>query len=168
MDNISFENQKSSPKSKIATRFLSDAFSQDARDPVSFLTTLIRESTNLKASDILMEPQRNEVRIRARIDGVLYELGKVPLESYDGIASRVKVLANLDPTEKRRIQEGQFTLEHEKRTIAEQKNPLNVYLRKDADCGDGIVDPYESCEIGQPNCTDYCELTTGAYWKSSK
>lgn len=67
--------------------------------------------------------------------------------------------------EKTRIQEIQST---RKRTISEQKKQLNVYWRKDAYCGDLIVDAYESCEIDQPNCTNSCELTTGAYWRSSK
>lgn len=101
----------------VSTRFLKDAFAQKAQDAVSFFSTLIREAVSLKASDVLLEPQENIVRIRARIDGFLYELGEIPLDSYEALASRIKVLSQLDPTEKRRVQEGQFTIEHEKKTI---------------------------------------------------
>lgn len=55
--------------------------------------------------------------IRARIDGVLYELGRVAMSYYPGIASRIKVLCNLDLTKKHKVQEGQITLEHEGRTV---------------------------------------------------
>lgn len=101
----------------VATRYLKDAIQQGSQDPVSFVTTLFREAVNLKASDIFLEPQKKQVNIRARIDGELYKLGNIPIESYESISSRIKVLAKLDPTEKRKIQEGQFSLEHEKRTI---------------------------------------------------
>lgn len=101
----------------IATRFLKDAFSHGTQDSVSFVTTLFRESVNLKASDVLLEPRKNSVVVRARIDGELYRLGEIPEEMYDSIASRIKVLAKLDSSEKRKVQEGQFSLEHEKRTI---------------------------------------------------
>lgn len=104
-------------ENSVASRFLKDAISQGSSDPVSFVTTLIRECVNLKASDILIEPQRDSVRIRVRIDGVLYNLGNIPSEPYLSISQRIKVLAQLDPTEKRRVQEGQFSTHHENRNI---------------------------------------------------
>jgi type II secretory ATPase GspE/PulE/Tfp pilus assembly ATPase PilB-like protein len=110
-------DQKQPEEQSVASRFLKDAFSHGTTDPVSFTTTLIREAVNLKASDVLLEPQKESARVRARIDGVLYKLGFIPHESYDAIAQRIKVLAQLDPTEKRRVQEGQFSTQHEKRNI---------------------------------------------------
>ncbi len=103
--------------SKISTRFLKDAFDEHARDAVSFVSTLIRESVTLRASDVFIEPQKNNFRVRARVDGVMHELGEIPLISAEPVVSRIKVLSQLDPTEKRRVQEGQFTIEHEKKTI---------------------------------------------------
>ncbi|OGM57385.1 hypothetical protein A2955_02885 [Candidatus Woesebacteria bacterium RIFCSPLOWO2_01_FULL_37_19] len=86
-------------------------------DPVSFVDGIIRESINMGASDILFEPELTELRVRARIDGVLYEFGKVNLESYAQISSRIKILSGLDPTDKRKIQEGQFTFNAEGRIV---------------------------------------------------
>jgi len=114
-------NQKSSPTSlksrTVSTPNLRAIFSQQPPEPVTFVSTIINEGVNLLASDILLEPGREYLKIRARIDGVLYELGKIGLDTYDYISSRIKVLSKLDPTEKRRIQEGQFSINHEGRTI---------------------------------------------------
>lgn len=104
-------------KTSVATRFLQDAFAQGTSDATSFVNTLMREATTLKASDILLEPQKQKVRSRARIDGALYNLGEIPLENYNAITSRIKVLAKLDPSEKRKVQEGQFAFEYQKKTI---------------------------------------------------
>src|SRR3989344_2239871 len=86
-------------------------------DPVSFVDGIIRESINMGASDILFEPELTELRDRGPIDGVLYEFGKVNLESYAQISSRIKILSGLDPTDKRKIQEGQFTFNAEGRIV---------------------------------------------------
>jgi type II secretory ATPase GspE/PulE/Tfp pilus assembly ATPase PilB-like protein len=101
----------------IDTRNLKAVFSQNIPNPVSFLETLVHEAIELSASDLLFEPRKNGLRIRARIDGVLYELGKIKLEVYDQVAARIKVLGKLDTTEKRKVQEGQFTIEHQGRVV---------------------------------------------------
>ena len=99
------------------TQALKDYFSVAMPDPVKFVEVIVNECVNLSASDILFEPRREQLNVRARIDGVLYELGNISLDVYDQITSRIKVLANLDPTERRKIQEGQFTIDLEGRTI---------------------------------------------------
>lgn len=55
--------------------------------------------------------------IRIRIDGVLYEIGTINLLTYPQIISRIKIISKLDPTETRRIQEGQSTFNHEGRQV---------------------------------------------------
>lgn len=86
-------------------------------DPLKFLDTLFKESISLGASDIFLEPHANDLLIRIRIDGVLYELGKISLEIYDQIVSKIKIMASLDPTERRKIQEGQITLEYDNKGV---------------------------------------------------
>lgn len=93
---------------KIENDKLNKLFFMNTPEPVSFVSEVIQEAVRLSASDILFEPQVNQLRVRARIDGVLYEMGTVGLNSYPAITSRVKVIAGLDPTESRKIQEGQF------------------------------------------------------------
>lgn len=101
----------------VTTRLLKEAFSHSATNATTFVNIIIRESVNLTASDILFEPMKPAVRVRARIDGVLYKIGDIGHDAYLEITSRIKVLAELDPTEKRRIQEGQFTLQLEGRVV---------------------------------------------------
>jgi type II secretory ATPase GspE/PulE/Tfp pilus assembly ATPase PilB-like protein len=86
-------------------------FSIETPDPVKFVDTLAKEAVGLLASDILLEPNEDKLRVRVRIDGALYEVGKTSLEAHKQIVSRIKVLSKLDPTEKRKVQEGQFTLD---------------------------------------------------------
>jgi len=112
------QTQTALPQSPTAqTQVLRDFFSVAVPDPIRFLDVVLAESVKMGASDILFEPARDLLRVRARIDGVMYELGTVSLTVYDQITSRIKVMGNLDPTEKRKIQEGQFVIENEGRTI---------------------------------------------------
>jgi len=53
------------------------------------------------------------VRLRARIDGVLYEAGTMSHTMYASVSSRIKIICNLDITRKSQVQEGQFTVEHQ-------------------------------------------------------
>lgn len=115
-------NQKLSPEKTSRARTVSTSalrmlFSQTTLNPPAFVNIVIQESVNSLASDILFEPGRENVRVRVRIDGVLYELGRVDLDTFKCISGRIKVLSKLDPTERRRIQEGQFTTTHEGRMI---------------------------------------------------
>ena len=102
---------------KIINPELEKLFYQPAPDPVSFVDAVLHEAVMLAASDLLFEPRNENIVIRTRVDGVLYKLGEVGAKIYEHISARIKVLSRLDPTEKRRVQEGQFTLEHEGRTV---------------------------------------------------
>jgi type IV pilus assembly protein PilB len=102
---------------KISTQEIENTFSYFNPEPVKFVDTVIRECIGLSASDILFEPGDKDLRARTRIDGVLYDLGRISLESYNHIAARIKVLCKLDPTEKKKIQEGQFILDFQGRQV---------------------------------------------------
>lgn len=102
---------------KIQNPVLDQIFFVHTPEAVAFVEGVVTEAIKLSASDVLFEPQVSELRVRARIDGALYEFGKVGLESYRSISSRIKVLSGLDPTEKRKVQEGQYTAEFEGRTV---------------------------------------------------
>lgn len=80
---------------------------QDA--PVVKIANLIlAEAVNLKASDVLIEPLENEVRVRFRIDGTLQEAKRPPKALHSAIVSRLKVVSNLDIAERRLPQDGRF------------------------------------------------------------
>jgi type IV pilus assembly protein PilB len=78
------------------------------------LESYIKKAFKAKASDIHIEPTKDFLRIRFRIDGVLREMGKERIEVLSPLASRIKVLARLDITETRKPQDGrfQFTLDN--------------------------------------------------------
>ena len=76
---------------------------------VEQLDSIIDEAVDRRASDIHIEPQDDRLRIRLRIDGRLIESRAYPMEAHSTMISRVKVLATLDITERRKGQDGRFS-----------------------------------------------------------
>ena len=83
----------------------------DELDAVQVLDHLVRRAVTMGASDIHIEPKRDGMRVRYRVDGVMISQGVLPLELAPPITSRVKVLSRMDMTERRLPQDGQCTLE---------------------------------------------------------
>lgn len=78
--------------------------------PVSQLVDqLIESAVFSRASDLHIEPFNDLVRIRIRVDGKLRVLTELPINLAPAIASRIKVLSQLNIVERRRPQDGQFT-----------------------------------------------------------
>ncbi|MDI6717799.1 MAG: ATPase, T2SS/T4P/T4SS family [Patescibacteria group bacterium] len=75
---------------------------------IKIVSSTLKEAVWGKASDVHMEPQRNRMRIRFRIDGELQEVASLPLELHSLIVSRVKILASLKIDENRIPQDGRF------------------------------------------------------------
>ncbi len=75
---------------------------------IRIVASTLKEAVFQKASDIHIEPQRNRVRIRFRIDGDLKEVASMPIELHQPIISRVKVLSDLKIDETRIPQDGRF------------------------------------------------------------
>jgi len=79
--------------------------------PVVKLTNMILEgSIKSKASDVLIEPMEDALRIRYRIDGVLKDVESLPKNMHDPIVSRIKVVSQLNIAERRLPQDGRFKL----------------------------------------------------------
>lgn len=74
------------------------------------LNTILEYAANNRASDIHIEPLEKELKIRARIDGVLREIMKLPKSTEPPLVSRIKILSNLKIDEHRIPQDGQFTV----------------------------------------------------------
>ena len=82
-----------------------------ARTPVAeTLDLLVTQAVKDRASDIHIEPQENRLRIRYRIDGILHDVFTFPLNIHSALISRVKILSDLDISEQRRPQDGQFSM----------------------------------------------------------
>lgn len=75
---------------------------------VKLCNLIIAEAITLKASDIHIEPFPDRVRIRYRIDGVLVERDSPPKRLQAPMTSRLKIMGNIDISEKRRPQDGRI------------------------------------------------------------
>ncbi|MEZ4437913.1 MAG: GspE/PulE family protein [Polyangiaceae bacterium] len=80
-------------------------------DAVKVLNHLVKRAVSIGASDIHIEPKRNHLRVRFRIDGVMSEQGTLPAELGASLLTRAKVLGRMDMTVRRLPQDGQFSLE---------------------------------------------------------
>jgi type II secretory ATPase GspE/PulE/Tfp pilus assembly ATPase PilB-like protein len=74
------------------------------------LDLLILQAVKDRASDIHIEPQEERLRIRFRIDGILHDMFSFPLNIHSQLVSRVKILSEMDISEQRRPQDGQFAI----------------------------------------------------------
>lgn len=81
------------------------------------LSTILEYAAKNRASDIHIEPLENELKIRARIDGVLREIMKLPKSTEAPLVSRIKILSNLKIDEHRIPQDGQFTIKVDNKEI---------------------------------------------------
>jgi type IV pilus assembly protein PilB len=77
---------------------------------VRLVNVLLVDALRRGASDIHIEPYEKELRIRFRIDGVLYDVMHPPLKLRDALISRVKIMSKLDISEKRLPQDGRIKI----------------------------------------------------------
>jgi len=75
---------------------------------IKFVNYLISNAIREGASDIHIEPKEKNMKTRYRIDGVLFEMKQSPLKMHAAIVSRVKIMANLDISERRLPQDGKI------------------------------------------------------------
>ncbi len=77
---------------------------------VDFVNSIISRAVNDSASDIHLEPQYPEMRVRYRVNGLLYDITNVPRAIEPSVLARIKLLADMDITERRRSQDGHIGL----------------------------------------------------------
>jgi type IV pilus assembly protein PilB len=77
---------------------------------VKYIHKILMDAINMGASDLHFEPYEKFYRIRYRVDGILREIAQPPLAIKDKMASRIKVISNLDISEKRIPQDGRMKL----------------------------------------------------------
>ena len=89
-----------------------------AQTPIARAVELtVLQAVKDHASDVHIEPQEGYVRIRYRIDGVLHDTMRLPRRVHAPMLSRIKVLSNLNIAERRRPQDGQFSIDVGDRTV---------------------------------------------------
>jgi len=82
--------------------------SADERPIVQIVDWLLQYAFSQRASDIHLEPRREQGRIRFRIDGVLHAIYQLPPAVMNAVTSRIKILGRMDVAEKRRPQDGRI------------------------------------------------------------
>jgi len=88
---------------------IAEAVQEDEDAPViKLINLIITEAVNMRASDVHIEPFEDRVRIRYRIDGNLVERDSPPRRLLGALVSRLKIMATIDISEKRRPQDGRI------------------------------------------------------------
>ena len=75
---------------------------------VRFVNAMLERAASDRASDIHVEPEADILRVRVRVDGLLRESGQFPFRLHAPTVSRVKIISNMDISDKRRAQDGRF------------------------------------------------------------
>jgi type IV pilus assembly protein PilB len=84
---------------------------------VRYVNSLIEQSIQARASDVHLEPTDADMRVRYRIDGVMHEVDRVPRDVQSALVSRLKIMSNVDITERRVPQGGRITVQLGQRSV---------------------------------------------------
>jgi len=91
-----------------------DNLLQVTDDPITHLvSSIVSGAIDARASDIHMEPQESDMRVRYRIDGILHDAVNVPSSVQLEVVSHIKVKANMDISERRVPQDGHMIVRHD-------------------------------------------------------
>ncbi len=102
-------------------RFESIARAASGSSVIQMVTTIIEGAVNSGATDVHLDPQEPEMRVRYRIDGVLHDILSIPEELEAAVVSRIKIIAELDITDTRHPQDGHISME-----VGEQEFDVRV------------------------------------------
>jgi type IV pilus assembly protein PilB len=89
---------------------MAEELQADDKPVVKLVNSLLIEAIETGASDVHMEPQKERLLIRYRIDGILREAMSIPKKMAAAVVSRVKIVSGMDIAEKRRPQDGRMKI----------------------------------------------------------
>ncbi|MDP8298967.1 MAG: GspE/PulE family protein [Candidatus Tantalella remota] len=84
---------------------------------VKMVNLIIGEALKRRASDIHIEPQEKNLKIRYRIDGELHDVFNLPSKNQNSVLTRLKIMSNMDITENRIPQDGRFRIKMDKKEV---------------------------------------------------
>lgn len=90
---------------------------EEGAPAIELVNLILRQAINDKASDIHIESEEDEMRIRFRIDGILHEVMKPPKNMESAVTSRIKIMGKLDIAERRVPQDGRIELSYDGKDI---------------------------------------------------
>ncbi len=111
-----------------SARFEAIARAASGSSVIQMVTTIIEGAVNSGATDIHLDPQEPEMRVRYRIDGVLHDIMSIPEELENAVVSRIKIIAELDITDTRHPQDGHISLEVGEREFDVRVATLPTFL----------------------------------------
>jgi len=94
-----------------------DKVSAEDAPIVKLVNLILQEAIKERATDVHIEPQKKNVNVRIRIDGVLQTIMTPPTTSLSGLVTRIKILSKLNIAERRLPQDGRFTIKGTNREI---------------------------------------------------
>lgn len=92
------------------------------------VAVIIKHALAGNASDIHIEPQREKLKVRFRVDGILYTSILLPISVHEAVISRIKILTNMRLDEKRKPQDGRFGAHIEGREIDFRVSSLPTFF----------------------------------------
>lgn len=106
-DEIEFIFNKKINIERMKTEYIQDLiYKVFLGEEENLLEIILSKAIDERASDIHFEPQREDIFIRIRIDGLLVPFAKIKNQEYQKLLSKIKILGNMDITEKRKPQDG--------------------------------------------------------------
>jgi general secretion pathway protein E len=97
---------------------LDQLLAEEAQVPaIRTLNRLILQAIRSRASDIHIMPQKDKLYIRYRIDGVLMDKTTLNMQMHNALLSRLKIMSNMNIAERRRPQDGQYTVDVDGKNI---------------------------------------------------
>lgn len=99
-----FSNLTESTEKKLSTEEIEDV------PVVRYVNKILTEAIDKTASDIHFEPYEKSLRVRFRIDGILYEIMSLPINLATRITARIKIMAQMDIAERRLPQDGRVKM----------------------------------------------------------
>ncbi|MFO0703548.1 MAG: GspE/PulE family protein [Patescibacteria group bacterium] len=115
------------PRSAAQSQEQKQADQNVAESPVTkIVDTIMQFSVQSRASDIHIEPQETQTRVRYRIDGILQEKLVLPSAIHESLISRLKIMSGLKLDERRVPQDGRFSFNFEKNEIDVRVSTLPV------------------------------------------
>jgi type IV pilus assembly protein PilB len=91
------------------------------------VAVILQHASSGNASDVHIEPLADNVRVRFRVDGVLYTSLFLPITVHDAVVARIKILTNMKLDERRKPQDGRFSAKVEGRKVDFRVSTLPTY-----------------------------------------
>lgn len=93
------------------------ATDEEMRPVVGLIEEILKEAIRMRASDIHLEPRKDRVEFRYRVDGQLQRMHEIPIRLLPALVTRIKILSNLDIVEYRIPQDGRMGMQVDGRNV---------------------------------------------------